>query len=177
MNSLSVIAVTVIFLLSGVAIAADDGATDMVSIDVEKIHANPGELNNRNYVSTGQPSKETLILAKEAGFTTIIDFRASDEDRGFDEESEVIALGMIYVSIPVAGPADINFENAADLEQALSGIDGPVLLHCASGNRAGAIFALRAKLNGASSEEALALGKQAGLTASEEAVRNRLAEQ
>lgn len=180
MNFLIVSVLTVLFFTTSVAIAADDGATEMVSIvslKVEQIHANPGELSNRNYVSTGQPNEETLVLAKEAGFTTVIDFRAADEDRGFDEEREVVALGMNYVSIPVDGPADINFDKAADLQRILAETDGPVLLHCGSGNRAGAIYALRAKLNGASSEEALAQGKQAGLTRSEEAVRNRLAEQ
>jgi uncharacterized protein (TIGR01244 family) len=177
MNFLIISVLTVLFFTTSVANAADDGATDMVSIKVEQIHANPGELSNRNYVSTGQPNEETLVLAKEAGFTTVIDFRAADEDRGFDEEREVVALGMTYVSIPVDGPADINFDKAADLQRILAETDGPVLLHCGTGNRAGAIYALRAKLNGASSEEALAQGKQAGLTRSEEAVRNRLAEQ
>ena len=51
----------------------------------------------------------------------------------------------------------------------------PVIIHCASGNRVGALLALRANLiQGKSASEALAFGKAAGLTTLEDAVKQRL---
>ena len=49
-------------------------------------------------------------------------------------------------------------------------------MHCASGNRVGALMALRASQNGASAEEAMAAGKAAGLTRLEPVVAKRLEE-
>jgi hypothetical protein len=49
------------------------------------------------------------------------------------------------------------------------------MVHCASGNRVGALLALRAnRLEGASPEDALELGLDAGLTRLEPAVREAL---
>jgi protein tyrosine phosphatase (PTP) superfamily phosphohydrolase (DUF442 family) len=50
-----------------------------------------------------------------------------------------------------------------------------VLIHCSSGNRAGALLALRAKLDGADNESALALGVAAGATRLQDTVKNKLA--
>ena len=66
-------------------------------------------------------------------------------------------------------------QNAANLDQILSDYDGPVLVHCGSGNRVGALLALRQSLLGADDEDALAYGKSAGLTGLEPVVRARLA--
>jgi protein tyrosine phosphatase (PTP) superfamily phosphohydrolase (DUF442 family) len=51
-----------------------------------------------------------------------------------------------------------------------------VLVHCGSSNRVGAVFALRAKMNGANDEDALAFGKSAGMTSLESTVKTRLEE-
>jgi len=85
-------------------------------------------------------------------------------------------LGMHYVSLPIAGRDAVNFDNAKRLDEVLAQFDGSVLVHCAAGNRAGAMLALRASLNGASDEVALEYGREAGLTKLEDAVRERLAE-
>jgi len=71
---------------------------------------------------------------------------------------------MSYVSMPVDSEVDINFEKAAELDQIVNGFNGPVLVHCGSGNRVGALFALNKKAQGASNEEAIAAGKTAGMT-------------
>ena len=82
---------------------------------------------------------------------------------------------MRYVPLPVPSPSDATYETAAALQTILADIDGPVLLHCFSGNRVGALFALSAKEAGATREEALALGRSAGLTRWESAIREKLA--
>ena len=120
---------------------------------------------------------ETLAIAREAGFVAVIDLRGEEEDRGIDEVAAVEALGMRYVSLPVHGADDVTFENAEELDRLLGEFDGPVLVHCASGNRVGALVALRASAAGASDAEALAAGKAAGLTRLEPAVAERLAEE
>lgn len=112
----------------------------------------------------GQPSAEALAAIAEQGFTAVIDLRSAAEDRGFDEASTVEGLGMSYISLPVSGAGGVSYENANALDRILADIDGPVLLHCSSSNRVGALLALRAKLKGADEEEALALGVDAGLT-------------
>ena len=132
------------------------------------VHAQEAEIPNRaeplaGITTGGQPSADALAAIAEQGFTTVIDLRSAQEDRGFDEAATVEGLGMSYISLPVSGAGGVSYENAAALDRILADIDGPVLLHCASSNRVGALLALRAKLNGAEDAEALALGAESGL--------------
>jgi uncharacterized protein (TIGR01244 family) len=128
-------------------------------------------------ITAGQPDEASLNALAEAGYVAVIDLRAASEDRGFDEKNAVESLGMNYISIPISGAEGITFENASLLDATLSGIDGPVLLHCASSNRVGALLSLREKINGASDEDALRLGEAAGLSSLRSAVEARLSEQ
>ena len=96
-------------------------------------------------------------------------------DRGMDDEPAVVeGLGLEYVAFPIASRDEISFDAARKLDQLLETYDGPVLLHCGSGNRVGAVLALRESLNGADDEAAIAFGKTAGLTRLEDLVRERL---
>lgn len=125
--------------------------------------------------SAGQPDAAALRVFADSGYKVVIDMRGPDEDRGFeDERASVEALGMDYVFFPISSTADINFESARKLNELLESTDGPALLHCASGNRVGAVLALRHSLTGASPEESIAYGKNAGLTRLEDVVRDRL---
>ena len=129
-----------------------------------------------HHISGGQPDQVVLDLLKETGYRAVVDMRRLSEDRGFDEQAAVENLGMDYYSLPVDGLQGVTFDNARRLDQLLNDIDGPVLLHCKSGNRVGALLALRASLNGASDEDALFIGKVGGMTSYEKTVRERLAE-
>ena len=104
--------------------------------------------------------------------------RGPDEDRGLNEASVVEELGMKYVALPVTGPDTVNYENAEALNAILNNADGPVLIHCASGNRVGALLSLRQRLIGESEQAALATGLAAGLSspALQDAVKSKLAE-
>ena len=124
----------------------------------------------------GQPTAEDLERLKAEGIRTVIDLRAPGEERGYDQAAEVRRLGMDYIALPIAGKDDITPANAAALHALLEERDGQVLLHCASGNRVGALLALAAvQVDGASPEEALALGRAAGLKSLEPVVMERLA--
>ena len=159
-------------LLACSAITLADEAVRAVSVDA--IRDNPAVLDGVTIVSTGQPDQAVLEAARDAGFVAVVDLRTDGEDRGMDETAAVEAAGMKYVSIPVAGASGVTFENAKLLDDALAGIDGPVFLHCRTGNRVGALMALRASAAGASDEDAIAAGKEAGLGSLEAAVLTQL---
>lgn len=126
--------------------------------------------------SSGQPSAEALKVFADSGYVAVIDLRGANEKRGYDEVATAEQLGIDYVSLPIVGKDAVSFENAANLDELLQRYDGPVLLHCGSGNRVGALLALRESLAGADDESALQLGRSAGLTGLESVVRERLEE-
>jgi protein tyrosine phosphatase (PTP) superfamily phosphohydrolase (DUF442 family) len=102
------------------------------------------------------------VFAK-SGYVAVIDLRTAGESRGLDESTVVEDLDMDYVSLPI-GPDGISFENARTLDELIKGYEDPVLVHCGSSNRVGALLALRASLDGADDEAALAAGREGGLT-------------
>lgn len=128
-------------------------------------------------LTSGQPDAGAWEALAGQGVTTVVNLRPDAEMAGRDERSEVEAVGMDYHQIPMAGGDDINQENAARLRQIIAGAGGRVLVHCASGNRAGALLALDAAASGAiSPHDALEYGKSAGITSAgiEAVVRERL---
>ena len=126
--------------------------------------------------AAGQPGAQGLRELADDGYAAVIDLRTAGEDRGINEQGLVESLGMDYVSLPIAGRGAINLENARKLNEILDKYDEPVLVHCGSSNRVGALFALREKLNGANDEDALNFGKSAGMTSLESTVKTKLAE-
>ncbi|MFA5939970.1 MAG: sulfur transferase domain-containing protein [Sinimarinibacterium sp.] len=124
----------------------------------------------------GRPRQGDLQEAKNKGVRKVINLCPLAEDPGYDEAAYVQQLGMDYVNIPVAGPADLTRANAQRLADALANGEGGVLVHCASGNRVGALFALKAHyIDGVPVEQAITDGRAHGLKGSEMAVRQILA--
>lgn len=120
----------------------------------------------------GRPDEGALRRAADLGVGTVIDLRSPDEPGYAAERALADELGLRFVAIPVAGATGLTEDNAESLDRALSEAEGPVLLHCASGNRVGALLALRAfHVGGTAAEEALVSGRRAGLTGLEPAVR------
>jgi uncharacterized protein (TIGR01244 family) len=115
---------------------------------------------------SGQPSGDQLALLPAAGIGHVIDLRPDAERPGFDERMVVVHLGLGYHPLPIAGAQDLSRAAVVEFDQLLSRTQGQgVLMHCASGNRVGALMALRARwLQGKSAEEAMAIGRSAGLT-------------
>ncbi|MDF3030901.1 MAG: hypothetical protein K0R03_1459 [Moraxellaceae bacterium] len=123
--------------------------------------------------SGGRPRPEHLREARDKGVRTVINLCPPAETGDYDEPALVAELGMRYINIPVAGAAGLTRENAQQLADALRGAgpEHPVLLHCQSGNRVGALVALKARfVDGLSPEAALAAGRAAGLKALEPTV-------
>lgn len=125
----------------------------------------------------GQPSIEQLARVKDDGFRTVLNLRPVTENAGFDEHAEVTRLGLRYLHLPVVTASDLTRAAAAELDKILSDKRNlPIMVHCGSGNRVGALFALRAAwLGRASTEDAINIGHQYGLTKMEDDVRRILA--
>lgn len=155
----------VVFMFSGMAFAQHASAPADAAAYIEGV------------TGAGQPDESELARLSEAGYTTVIDLRLPTEDRGLaDERSAVEGQGMSYIPLPIDSRTDITFEKASELDRILAEIDGPVLIHCGSGNRVGALMSLRASMNGAEDEIAVEAGKRTGLTRLEPTVRERLQE-
>lgn len=123
--------------------------------------------------AAGQPDEAALKVFADQGYTTVIDLRTAGEDRGIDEPAVIQSLGMDYVQLPIGRDA-ITFESAKTLDQLISDADGPILVHCGSSNRVGALLALRKSLGGADDESALAHGIEGGLSSLEGRVKDVL---
>lgn len=125
--------------------------------------------------AAGQPDETALRVFADSGYVVIVDMRGPEEDRGMDDEKGIVeGLGLEYVAFPISSEDEISFDKASELDALIRSYDGPVLLHCASSNRVGALLALRHSLNGATDEEALAYGKNGGMTRLESVVVQRL---
>lgn len=127
-------------------------------------------------LSGGQVTQEQLAEAAAAGYRTVVSLRMPEELQEWDEPSAVEGLGMRFLSLPIAGAEGITRENAEKLAAILDEKDlRPMVLHCGSGNRIGALFALIAfQLEGKDAETALKVGQDAGLTRLEPVVREKL---
>lgn len=169
------------FVLAFAATANDDnqiGADAVAGLEMKNARLVDGAL-----LTGGQPTKKDLGMLKAKGVTTVINLRHPDETMKhpdaavparfrFKEKEAVDALGLAYFNVPISTAADLTEETARLLDEALAATDGPVLLHCGSGNRVGALMALRAyHVQGKSPDEALEEGRKAGLTKLEPKVK------
>ena len=127
---------------------------------------------DQQIITGGQPMISDFKKFADNDVKLVINLRGEGEFEGFDEQQVVEGLGIKYVHIPVSGGAGISLENANKLAAALAEQDGKVVLHCASGNRVGALLAINAFQQGKLTEqEAIALGQKAGLSSLEEKTR------
>ena len=115
-------------------------------------------------VTAGQPEAEHFERLAETGYKTVVDMRAPEEDRGLDEPEIVWRSGMEYVSIPVGHETveDETFERVRELMR--NPERRPVLVHCSSANRVGALLIPYLVLDeGKTSEEAVEMATEVGL--------------
>jgi uncharacterized protein (TIGR01244 family) len=124
----------------------------------------------------GQPDEAALRQAADAGIQAVVNLRGEGEQVDFDESALVSELGMEYYWLPIAAPADLAPENVQAFDRILDAVgDRPVLMHCSSGNRVGALFALHAGMyQGMEVEAAIERGRAHGLSGLENTVRTLL---
>ncbi|MGI9219403.1 MAG: fused DSP-PTPase phosphatase/NAD kinase-like protein [Woeseiaceae bacterium] len=145
-------------------------------VDIDAVTSSDELVAVDGFRAAGQPDADAFALVAEAGYAAVIDLRGEQENRGLDEAAVLQELGLDYVELPLSSPDAISFENAAKLDEILSGYTEPVLIHCGSSNRVGALLALRKSMHGASDDAAVEYGRDAGLTGLEPVVRSRLSE-
>ena len=151
-------------VLSAAACVENSTTETTLKVDLETV-VRVGYVVPVNGVTTaGQPDAAALSVFAEQGYRTVIDIRTEPEDRGVDEAKVIDDLGMQYVLFPVDKAKNINFDSARELDRLIEEADGPVLVHCGSANRVGALFALQKSLEGADDETALEYGREAGMT-------------
>jgi len=113
---------------------------------------------------SGQPTERQFERLEEIGIKHVVTLRRSAEPNTGWEVAKAAELGIDFVRLPITSPEDINLDATQRLVAAL-GSERPVLVTCGSSNRVGALFALKAHfLDGASIEDAMALGRACGLT-------------
>lgn len=116
-------------------------------------------------LACGMPNEQDLQDAAKKGIKTIINLCPQEETPA--NESDLVAqLGMAYVNIPIRGAQDLTREAAQQLATLMDDCSNhPLLVHCRSANRVGALITLKEYwISGKSAEEALSLGRKAGLT-------------
>lgn len=131
-----------------------------------------------NRIVSGAIDAADIGRLRAAGIKHLINLRTAEESKELDEARIAAGLGIAYHSIPIQGAQSLTEENALRLDAALAEAgDELALVHCASGNRVGALMAVReAWVRGRSTDEAIAEGKRWGLTSLEAAVRGLLEE-
>lgn len=117
-------------------------------------------------LTAGQITQAQMDALAASGYTTFISLRLPTEEGTGWEEAYAAQSGLSFARIPVGGPEGLTRENAEALDHVLKAAgDGKAMLYCGSANRVGALLAMRAHwLDGATPEEAMALGKAAGMT-------------
>lgn len=112
----------------------------------------------------GQPSAAAIDGLKAQGFKTVVNLRNVAEDPIVGQEgAKVAAQGLRYVSVPIT-PASFSEADVAAVRTVLEDPKAaPVLLHCHSANRVGAVWAAILVSRGRSLAEAEAEGRTVGL--------------
>lgn len=118
--------------------------------------------------TAGQPRADQLRALAAAGYRAVLDLRAPGEPRGYDEAAVARDAGLRYENVPVTTPAvgDGDFDRVRAFLSDESNV--PVLVHCASANRVGALLLPYLVLDlGHSLDDALPAAQRIGLRSAE----------
>lgn len=111
-----------------------------------------------------QPSPDDFGQAQKGGVQTVINLRHADEIKDFDEQQVVTGLGLKYENPAWNGVDELTDDVFNRVRHLLKTSDRPILLHCGSGNRVGAMWlAYRVLDEGLNQDEAVAEAKVVGL--------------
>lgn len=118
----------------------------------------------RGVFLASQPSPADFEQAKKGGVKTVISIRHASEIKDFDEREVVTKLGLSYHNPAWNGPDELTDEKFEQVRHLLESADRPILFHCGSANRVGAMWmAYRVLDEGASVDEAVNEARIVGL--------------
>lgn len=115
-----------------------------------------------NIASSGAVTQSTVNELIKHGFQTVIDFRTEVEGTA-EEKKMVKSAGMTYINIPI-GADGVNESQLAAFKEALTEAELPILMHCATGSRAGAMWTAYQLSEGAPAEKAFKQGRASGMS-------------
>lgn len=172
-----------LIVIAGLALCLGAAGETSISPDDVRGPFTWGSVSNVTHLKhlwfAGQPDQAGLEKAKAEGVAVVINLRDPSE-HAWDEKSAVEALGMTYYNVPVRGGQPFDREVFEKIEALVKEHhDEPILVHCASSNRVGGWLATHlVETHGMTVDEALAVGRRAGITKQpvERAVRAYLAE-
>lgn len=87
-----------------------------------------------------QPAQADLTQVKEAGIKTVVSLRHTAEVKDWDEAAWVREQGLQWIQIPWNGPEQLTDEIFDRSRETLRSAEKPMLVHCGSGNRVGAVW-------------------------------------
>jgi uncharacterized protein (TIGR01244 family) len=120
------------------------------------------------FLLASQPGAADLEVAAQRGVRTVVDQRKATEERGFNEVTLVMSLGMTYINPSFSKPSELTDEMFAQSREVLRTAQRPVLMHCQSGNRTGTIWlAYRVLDENIPLEQALQEAKAIGMSSPE----------
>ncbi len=123
----------------------------------------------------GQLSPEQMDGLKALGFESFVSLRVATENGAGWEEAHAAETGANFTRMPVQGKAGVNEAGARELAALMATTKQPMVLYCGSSNRVGSLVALKAHhVESMPAEEALELGKSAGVTGMEAHLRSEL---
>ncbi|MEM9379211.1 MAG: sulfur transferase domain-containing protein [Planctomycetota bacterium] len=126
-------------------------------------------------LAAGQISPEQMDALHAAGYRSFISLRVAEERGAGWEEAHAAEKDIRFVRLPVAGAAGVDEAHARQLGELMGAEERPMVVYCGSSNRVGALFGLKAfHVDGMGAEEALALGKAAGVTGLEPHFKEQL---
>ena len=163
-----------LFAACSVADKHDPGVVSTLKADLDEVVELGAVKPVEGVTTAGQPDEAAFQVFADNGYVAVIDMRTEGDDRGLDEAAVVQGLGMDYVQLPIGGRDSITYENAQKLKELIDMYDEPVLVHCTSGNRVGALFALNEYRETGDVDKAIHAGRIAGLTRMEAQVREIL---
>ena len=111
-----------------------------------------------------QPKPADFEQASKSGVKTIINIRHDAEITDFDEATVVAGYGLHYVHLPWNGVEELTDEVFDRTRELLNTAERPLMLHCGSANRVGAVWIPWRVLDGGLTfDEALAEATVVGL--------------
>lgn len=111
-----------------------------------------------------QPKPEDFEQAKKGGIKSVINLRHPEEITDFDEQEVVEGMGLNYLSLAWNGEEELSDDIFDRMRELLKTTERPILLHCGSANRVGAVWIPHRVLDGGLSiEDAVAEAKVVGL--------------
>jgi protein tyrosine phosphatase (PTP) superfamily phosphohydrolase (DUF442 family) len=117
------------------------------------------------YIS-GQPDDSTFLALRDKGLELVVNIRTPEEmeelrQDGFDEEAFLDSLDIEYVQVPIGGSYGFTPQAIANIDEAIQGHSGPVMIHCRGAGRAtNAFMAWLVNYRDVPLDEAFTLGRQ-----------------